>query len=162
MKKLARTAGVLLCSVMLSAAHGQQSQTAGKPAGSPRAAAATRLDAAGMQQIAESWRSAYNRGDAAQVAALYTEGGYYLSAHVLAHGRDAIRAYFQRGIDAGGHVDAIQILASDSSGDLAYCAGTYEATNAGQKVKGRILIIAKRVAGKWLIAAHEVVVADQP
>ena len=46
------------------------------------------------------------------MAALYSEDGYYLSAHILAHGREAIEAYWRRGILAGGHVDFI----STSSG----------------------------------------------
>jgi ketosteroid isomerase-like protein len=47
-------------------------------------------------------------------------------------------------------------------GNLAYCAGTYQATNASVTVDGRILIVLKKVNGKWLIAAHERVVRDQP
>jgi len=48
----------------------------------------------------------------------------YVSAHVVADGRPEIQAYFQRGIDAGGHIDSIQILASSQSGELAYTVGT--------------------------------------
>lgn len=36
---------------------------------------------------------------------------------IIADGRDEIQAYFQRGIDAAGHIDAIRILASGRSGD---------------------------------------------
>ena len=115
-----------------------------------------------MEGIAENWRNAYNAGDASKVAALYTEDAYYLSAHILAHGREAIKKYWQRGITAGGHIDFIRPLTTFSSGELAYSAGTYQATNAGTTVDGRILLVLRKIKGKWLIAAHETVVRDQP
>jgi ketosteroid isomerase-like protein len=119
-------------------------------------------DEADIRQISEDWIRFYNAGDAAKVAALYMEDGYYLSAHILAHGRPAIQAYWERGIRAGGHIDFIKPLTLYYTGDLAYCAGTYQATNAGVTVDGRILIVLRKVNGKWLIAAHETVVRDQP
>jgi len=119
-------------------------------------------DEAAIRQIPEDWIRFYNAGDAAKVADLYTDDGYYLSAHILAHGRQAIQAYWERGIKAGGHLDFIKPLTLYYSGDLAYCAGTYQATNAGVTVDGRILIVLRKVNGKWLMAAHETVVRDQP
>jgi uncharacterized protein (TIGR02246 family) len=119
-------------------------------------------DGPALRQVAETWKDAYNAGDAARVAALYTEDGQYLSAHVAARGREAIRAYFQRGIDAGGHVEAIRVAEARSDGTLAYATGTYEAHNAGQKVDGRIVLVLESCGGRWLIVAHEVVVRDQP
>jgi uncharacterized protein (TIGR02246 family) len=119
-------------------------------------------DEAVIRQISEDWIRFYNAGDAAKVAALYTDDGYYLSAHILAHGRQAIEAYWERGIKAGGHMDFIKPLTIYFTGDLAYCAGIYQATNAGVTVDGRILIVLRKVNGKWLMAAHETVVRDQP
>ncbi len=119
-------------------------------------------DEAAIRQIAENWIRFYNSGDAAKVAALYTDDGYYLSAHILAHGRQAIQAYWERGIKAGGHMDFIKPLTIYYTGDLAYCAGIYQATNAGVTVDGRILIVLRKVNGQWLMAAHETVVRDQP
>jgi uncharacterized protein (TIGR02246 family) len=115
-----------------------------------------------IRRVPEEWKAAYNAKDAAGVAALYAPDGYYVSAHVVAHGRPEIQAYFQRGMDAGGHIDHIQILASGHAGDLAYTVGTYEATNAGQKVRGRNVVVLRKLRGRWLMVAHETVVADQP
>ncbi len=119
-------------------------------------------DEAAIRQIPEDWIRFYNAGDAAKVASLYTDDGYYLSAHILAHGRPAIQAYWERGIKAGGHIDFIKPLTLYYAGDLAYCAGTYQATNSGATVDGRILIVLRRVNSKWRMAAHETVVRDQP
>ena len=117
---------------------------------------------AALRQVAEEWATRYNAGDAAGVASLYTEDGYYASAHILAHGRKEIEGYWARGIAAGGHIDFIKPVEIYTEGNLGYFLGTYQATNAGVTVDGRILIVGKRKAGKWLIAAHETVVRDQP
>jgi ketosteroid isomerase-like protein len=115
-----------------------------------------------LRALAEAWRTSYNAKDAAAVAALYAPDAYYVSAHVVARGRSEIQAYFQRGIDAGGHIDAIELISSGRSCDLAYWVGTYEATNAGQKVRGRNVVVVRKVGASWLMSAHETVVADQP
>jgi uncharacterized protein (TIGR02246 family) len=119
-------------------------------------------DEVAIRRISADWIRFYNAGDAARVAELYTEDGYYLSAHILAHGRAAIQAYWERGIKAGGHIDFIKVLTLSYARDLGYCAGTYQATNAGVTVDGRILIVVRKVNGRWLMAAHETVVRDQP
>jgi hypothetical protein len=82
--------------------------------------------------------------------------------HILAHARQAIEACWERGIKAGGHIDFVKPLTLYYTGDLAYCAGTYQATNAGVTVDGRILISAEESEWQWLMAAHETVVRDQP
>ena len=120
------------------------------------------VDEAAIRQVSEDWIRFYNVGDAAKVAALYADDGYYLSAHILAHGRQVIEAYWERGIKAGGQIDFIKPLTLYYTGDLAYCAGTNQATNAGVTVDGRILIVLRNVNGKWLMAAHETVVRDPP
>jgi uncharacterized protein (TIGR02246 family) len=126
------------------------------------AAAAVAADRPEIGRIADDWKAAYNSGDAAKVAALYAPDAYYLSAHVLAHGREAIEAYWRRGIAAGGHIDFIKPLTAFVSGELGYSAGVYQATNAGVRVDGRVLLVFRKIGGKWLIAAHETVVRDQP
>jgi uncharacterized protein (TIGR02246 family) len=152
-------AAVIACLAALTGASAQTAQRGG--AWLVRAQAAGATDPA-MLEVPERWKAAYNAKDAAAVAALYAPDAYYVSAHVVARGRTAIRAYFQRGIDAGGHIDEIRILASGQSGDLAYTVGTYEATNAGQKVRGRNVVVLRKIDGAWLMVAHESVVADQP
>lgn len=99
-----------------------------------KAAAGPSADQEAVGNIADVWMLAYNGGDAAKVAALYCGDGCYLSAHILAHGWDAIQAYWQRGIAAGGHIDFIKSLTTFYSGDLGHTAGTYRATNAGVTV----------------------------
>ena len=114
-------------------------------------------------RLAHEWKDAYNSRDPDRVAALYTEDADYISSHVaglIAHGRAKIRANFAAGIEAGGYIDAIRILTSSFSCNLAYLVCEYEATNNGQKVRGRNLIVSKKIRGKWMIASHMTVVPE--
>jgi uncharacterized protein (TIGR02246 family) len=154
--------------VLLAFGHGSRLVPQASPQRQePALLAETTAPASGVNEyaiakIADDWKNAYNGGDASKVASLYTSDGYYLSAHVLAHGRKAIEAYLSRGIAAGGHIDFIKPITVFASGNLGYTAGTYQATNAGVTVDGRILLVFKKIDGRWLIAAHETVVRDQP
>lgn len=115
------------------------------------------------KQIAENWKSGYNGADAYKVASLYTQDAYYLTQHFatgILHGRSSIRAYVQRGIDAGYHIDSIQVLSTDCSGDLAYSIARYESTNNGQKALGVNLVVMRKVGNVWQIVAHEAAVPD--
>jgi ketosteroid isomerase-like protein len=150
---------VFFVAVWISCLFSAPQAAAQKPEPQPQGMSA---DEAAIRKIPEDWIRLYNAGNAAKVAALYMEDGYYLSAHIMAHGRRAIQAYWERGIEAGGHIDFINLLTLYYVGDLAYCAGTYQATNAGVTVDGRILIVLRKISGKWLMAAHQTVVRDQP
>lgn len=113
-----------------------------------------------VPDVARQWMEAYNSGDASRVAALYTDDAWYLSAHIEAHGRAAVRAYFERGIRAGGHLNNIRVLDEQYDARMAFVTATYEANNAGQLVNGRNVLVFRNVNGRWLIAAHTSVVAD--
>jgi uncharacterized protein (TIGR02246 family) len=120
-------------------------------------------DNAALQQIIVDWKDGYNGGDAAKVAALYTDDAYYLTQHYvtgIVHGRAAIQAYVQRGVGAHYQIDGIQVITMECSGDSAYVITRYDATNAGQKAFGVNLVVLRRIGGHWLIVAHEAAVPD--
>ena len=71
----------LVCSVLL---HAQQSSHCTSPS----------IDKA-LRNVTEQWKDGYNNGNAAKVAALYSEDAYYLTQHFvtgIVHGRAAIQA----------------------------------------------------------------------
>jgi uncharacterized protein (TIGR02246 family) len=120
-------------------------------------------DESALRQISEQWKDGYNNGNAAKVAALYTEDAYYLTQHFVAgfvHPRSQIQAYVQRGVDARYHIDTIEVVRLECAGDFAYTVTRYESTNGSQKAFGVNLVVLKRVQGKWLIVAHESAVPD--
>jgi uncharacterized protein (TIGR02246 family) len=150
----------ILFSATVSCAHSQAMQASARNSAqngcsAPQAKALTR--------IPEQWKEGYNSGDAAKVARLYADDAYYLTQHFITgivRGRAAIQAYVQRGVDAEYHIDSIQIMALGCSGDLAYTVAKYESTNAGQKAFGVNIVVLRKIAGRWLIVAHEAAVPD--
>jgi uncharacterized protein (TIGR02246 family) len=116
-----------------------------------------------IENIVERWKDGYNDGQASRVAALYAEDAYYLTQHYVSgiiHGRAAIRAYIQRGVDAQYRIDSIKTVLLERSGDFAYAITRYYSTNGGRRDFGVNLVVLKKVAGTWLIVAHEAAVPD--
>jgi hypothetical protein len=116
-----------------------------------------------IRQGAVDWKNGYNDGEAAKVAALYTEDATYLTQHFvtgIVQGRPKIQAYVQRGVDAKYHIDSIEVLSTGCSGKLAYAITRYESTNGGQKAFGVNILVLKKIGKKWLIVAHESAVPD--
>ncbi len=110
-----------------------------------------------FQQNVEKWKTAYNSGDAKNLIPLYAEDATYSSSHVPgleAIGRDNLIANFQKGISGGGHIDKIEILTANVSGEMASLYCRYQATNSGVTVSGRNLLVLRRVNGEWLIFSH--------
>ena len=115
------------------------------------------------RRIVSEWIRGYNEGDATGVAALYTDDAYYLTQHFttgIVHGRAAIQAYVQHGVDARYHVDSIETLHLDCSDTCAYAITRYHSTNAGTKAFGVNVVVLKNVGGVWKIVAHEAAVPE--
>jgi uncharacterized protein (TIGR02246 family) len=153
------------CAIFLFAAAAQSQLGGGNTSGGTATQhhCAVSADEKAIRHIAEQWKDSYNRGDAATIAALYTEDADYLTQHFatgIVHGRSAIRAYVQLGVDAKYHIDSIEILSTGCAGDLAYTVGQYESNNGGQKALGVNIVVLRRTGGKWLIVAHEAAVPD--
>jgi ketosteroid isomerase-like protein len=107
------------------------------------------------------WIKAYNSMDANNLIPLYTQDAIYISGHVNGlelNGLKNVIAYFQNGINGGGHIDKIEILSMNLSCDIATLLCKYQATNSGVTVEGRNLLVMKKINEKWLIAVHMTVV----
>jgi ketosteroid isomerase-like protein len=107
------------------------------------------------------WQEAYNSKDAQNLSPLYSEDAQYISSHVgglVANGRQNLIAYFQKGIDMGGHIDTVQVLLMNVSCDLATLLCKYQATNNGEVAIGRNLLVLRKINESWLIVLHMTVV----
>jgi len=92
---------------------------------------------------------------------LYSNEAEYVSSHVsglVAKGRDQLIANFQNGMNSGGHIDSVEILSMNISCELATLFCKYQATNSGQTVIGRNLLVLKKMNNVWLIILHMTVV----
>ncbi len=122
------------------------------------AAPDTAADRTALRAVSLAWKSAYNAGDAAAVAALYAEDAV-LSApgeHPL-RGKSAISEYFTKKV---AEFSAAGLTVADApmgdvaaSGDLGFQWATYRVTDkSGALVDaGKLLTLFGRRNGKWMI-----------
>lgn len=95
-----------------------------------------------------SFAAAFERGDFAAVAALYTEDGALIPPEgAIVRGRPAIEAFWK-----GSGADTVELVTSEveSSGDLAYEVGTARLGSAEHgSTEVQYVVVWKRVNGAW-------------
>ena len=100
----------------------------------------------------EKFMATYKRGDAAGVAALYTENGQVLPPDGdFVTGREALRKYWQAALDQGIKESRLEIIEVEGHGDTAIEVSRYTLIGEGGRVlgKGKYIVIWKRQAGLW-------------
>jgi len=109
-----------------------------------------------IKKGAEAWPAAFNAGDAAAVAAQYSEDAMLLPPDAtLVQGRQAIQETFQGWIDDGLKNIKFDLVEIEESGDLAYEVGLFSVdypVEGGQMATatGNYLVVWKREAdGVW-------------
>jgi uncharacterized protein (TIGR02246 family) len=106
----------------------------------------------GIMAANEQFMDAFRRGDAAGLAALYTEQGQALPPNSdIASGRQAIQAVWQGAMDAGIKGAQLDTLEVDGNADTAYEVGKYTLLGeTGQMLDtGKYVVVWKREAGQW-------------
>jgi uncharacterized protein (TIGR02246 family) len=96
--------------------------------------------------------AAYQRGDAAASADVYTEDAVYLVPGMApVHGRSAIEAATARDIDSRLQITRLTAFHTEASGDLGYALETYS-SSAGD---GTAMLTYRRdTTGTWRICAE--------
>lgn len=108
------------------------------------------IDAANVK-----WETAFNKGDAAAVAQLYTEQATALPpGAAMAKGRAAIQAFWKGAIDAGYKNITLKALQVDQFGTAAREIGAFalDAPNPQKQmvhVEGKYVVLWRRTAGHW-------------
>jgi uncharacterized protein (TIGR02246 family) len=99
-----------------------------------------------------AFETAFGRGDAGGVAALYSElGQLYPPNEKIVEGRGAIERYWKAAMAAG--IQRLQLKTSEVEGlgDTAVETGTFTLTakDGGTLDQGKYIVIWKRVDGQW-------------
>ena len=100
----------------------------------------------------EVFVAAYNRGDAAGLAALYTEDGQMLAPNApLMTGQEAVQGFWQAVMDMGIEKAAIFTGEVEGHGDTAIEVSNYKLFAAGDQEldQGKFIVIWKKVHGDW-------------
>jgi len=100
----------------------------------------------------ERFVTAYNHGDAAGLAALYTVDGQVMPPNMeVVSGHAALQKLFQQFWDAGDAVIKLETVEADGVGDLAYEVGRYtlSATTGKLNDQGKYIVVWKKVDGRW-------------
>ncbi len=101
---------------------------------------------------------AFNKGDAAAVAGMYTKDAKLLPPNSeMMEGTQNIQAYWQGAISAGGKLDALETVEVEARGDMAAELGKYTLTmpQAGGGTitdQGKYLVVWKRQGRTWKLA----------
>ena len=115
-------------------------------------------DGEAIKSVSKQWVDAFNRRDAAAVAAIYTEDAKRFPPNSpMIVGRENIQVWIQVSLDVGiGNLQATMIELS-INGDMAYEVGEYTLTiepEEGEATSdsGNYVEIWKRVNGSWKIS----------
>ncbi len=109
-----------------------------------------------IEKGGEAWMAAFNAGDAAGVAALYSETAMLLPPDATQiQGRQAVQDTFQAWIDDGLKDIVFETVEVEASGDLAYEVGLYSVKVPAENdqmttATGNFLVVWKKEAdGVW-------------
>lgn len=110
---------------------------------------------AALKEMTPRWQAAYNAGDAAGVAALYTKDGVLLPPNSApVDGREAIEAFWAVALEDGA-TGELTTKGMYGMGEAAAEVGMWVITGAdGSHVDhGSYMLIYKQVDGEWQIAS---------
>ena len=100
----------------------------------------------------ENFMATFSRGDAAGMAALYTESGQFLQPNSdVVSGMQALQANFQNLMNMGINTIKLETVEVEGYGDAAFEVGRYTlAVEGGQVIdRGKYIVIWKQEAGQW-------------
>ena len=107
-----------------------------------------------IDDIVVKFVAAFNAGDGATVASLYSEdAALFPPGGERIDGRSAIQTFWQGAIDSGMKIDDLHAIEVDSSSDIAGEVGVFILSVPGEggvtKVPGQYIVIWKRNGHTW-------------
>jgi uncharacterized protein (TIGR02246 family) len=109
-----------------------------------------------IQQLNGEWAAAFNKGDAAAVAALYAEDAYVLPAGAdMVKGHKAIQAFWAQTSQQLGDAKLTTIDVLSLGPGAAREIGTFSFKTKAQppqEVVGKYAVVWRKIGGRWLLA----------
>jgi uncharacterized protein (TIGR02246 family) len=109
-----------------------------------------------IQQLNDKWTAAFNKGDAATIAAMYADDAYVLPpGGDMVEGRKAIEAFWQGAVKQLGDARLVTMDVLPLGPRAAREIGTVTLetkTQPPQQIVGKYTVVWRRVGGHWLIA----------
>ena len=106
----------------------------------------------GIEAANAEFAAATSRGDAAAVAAMYTERGQLFPPNEkIVEGRAAIETYWKAAIDSGIKTIELKTVEVEGLGDSAVEVGSYTLYGKDARAvdRGKYMVLWKRVDGAW-------------
>lgn len=104
----------------------------------------------------DKWAEAFNKGDAAAVAAMYTEDAYALPAgHDMVKGRAAIEAFWKETMQQLGDAKLVVVDVAPLGPRAAREIGAFSFQTKAQPpqpVIGKYVVVWRKLGSKWLLS----------
>jgi uncharacterized protein (TIGR02246 family) len=111
---------------------------------------------AAIQRLNDQWVAAFNKGDAATLAAMYTEDAYVLPAGAeMVRGTNAIMSFLGEATKQLGDAKLTTVDVLPLGRTAAREIGTFSfktKTATPQEVVGKYAVVWRRVSGQWKLA----------
>ena len=113
-------------------------------------------DKAAIQKLNDAWTAAFNKGDAATVAAMYTEDAYVLPPGAdMVKGRAAIEGFWQGAAQQMGDAKLTTVDVLALGPDAAREVGTVTLKTKAQppqEIAGKYVVVWRKIGGNWKLA----------
>jgi uncharacterized protein (TIGR02246 family) len=156
---------VLCLMLLLAIAVSAQESPAGQASDSGQMKSARKSRAGGgsfsstVKKMRDDWAAAFNAKQPEKLADFYTSDAVFFGPMGSANGPAAIADNFKKSVDSG--VTDLRVTSDHTEhvGNLGYDTGTYNQTAPKQgggkeQITGKYVVVLRREAGRWKIAAH--------
>jgi len=120
------------------------------------AAPALAQDKATIEKLNEAWTAAFNKGDAAAVAAMYTEDAYVLPPGAeMVKGRAGIEAFWRQAAQQMGDAKLTTLDVLPLGAEAAREIGTVmlkTKSQPSQEITGKYVVVWRKVGPDWKLA----------
>jgi ketosteroid isomerase-like protein len=118
------------------------------------------VDEEAYLKLQADFAAAYNAGDAAAMAAFFSENGIRITPNGIFQGRDAIQRDMQKAIELGVHDWSVERHVSRAEGELMFNAGEWKALIGDRTFHGYYSALVGREGGAVKILEETVNVAS--